>query len=57
MLMLKGGRPHWGLNVQFPFTLKYLRSIYPEMDKWIGVKEFFDPKRTFESRFIEGWLR
>lgn len=57
MLMLKGGRPHWGLNVQFPFTLEYLRSIYPDMDKWIEVKEFFDPKRTFESRFIASWLR
>ena len=57
ILMFEGGRPHWGLNFEFPFTLEYLRSIYPELDKWIGVKEFFDPQRTFESRFIEGWLR
>jgi FAD/FMN-containing dehydrogenase len=57
MLMLKGGRPHWGLNFQFPFTLDYLRSIYPEMDKWIEAKHFFDPKGTFESSFIQSWLR
>lgn len=57
MLMLEGGRPHWGLNFEFPFTLEYLRSIYPEMNKWIAAKDFFDPKGTFESKFIQSWLR
>jgi hypothetical protein len=43
MLMIEGGRPHWRLNFQFPYTLDYLRSIYPEMNKWIAFKQFFDP--------------
>lgn len=57
MLMLKGGRPHWGLNFQFPFTLEYLRSIYPEINKWMDAKHFFDPKGTFENSFIQSWLK
>lgn len=57
MLMLEGGRPHWGLNFEFPFTLDYLRSIYPDMDKWIAAKHFFDPKGSFENKFMQSWLR
>lgn len=56
MLMLEGGRPHWGLNFEFPFTLEYLRSIYPDMDKWIAAKHFFDPKGSFENKFMQSWL-
>ena len=56
MLMLKGGRPHWGLNFQFPFTLDYLRCIYPDIDKWLAAKAFFDPNKTFESKVMQSWL-
>lgn len=57
MLMFEGGRPHWGLNFDFPFTLDYLKKIYPEVDKWIEAKNFFDPNGTFESRFVQSWFR
>ncbi|MDX2068316.1 MAG: D-arabinono-1,4-lactone oxidase [Haliscomenobacter sp.] len=47
------GRPHWGLNFEFPFDLNFLKENYPDIDKWIAAKHFFDPKGAFESRFVE----
>ncbi|AEE49740.1 D-arabinono-1,4-lactone oxidase [Haliscomenobacter hydrossis] len=56
ILRWMGGRPHWGLNFHFPFNLEYLQSIYPDIDRWLAAKAFFDPNKTFESKAIQSWL-
>jgi FAD/FMN-containing dehydrogenase len=42
-----GGRPHWGKIHKRP-GVDYLRSVYPEWDKFETVRAKFDPTRMFK---------
>jgi FAD-linked oxidoreductase len=45
------GRPHWGkLHFQSASTL---RERYPLWDRFIAVRDRFDPKRTFGNAYLE----
>jgi len=44
-----GGRPHWGqVNT---LTEEALRPLYPELGRWLAVRERFDPSGVFGSPF------
>jgi hypothetical protein len=49
MMCLKGGRPHWGLNFRFNFTLELLQGLYPKFNEWLAAYQFFNFKGTFEN--------
>jgi L-gulono-1,4-lactone dehydrogenase len=46
VMMRLGGRPHWG-KLHKPKDVEYLRSVYPDWDKFERVRAKFDPNRTF----------
>ncbi|MEM7105788.1 MAG: D-arabinono-1,4-lactone oxidase [Bacteroidota bacterium] len=50
-LLLKGGRPHWGLNFDMDFTVKRLRELYPSFDRWHAAYKFFNNTGVFENKF------
>jgi FAD/FMN-containing dehydrogenase len=43
-----GGRPHWG-KLHKRQDIEYLRSVYPEWDKFETVRANFDPHQIFGS--------
>jgi L-gulonolactone oxidase len=47
VMMSLGGRPHWG-KLHKRRDVKYLRSVYPEWDKFETVRAKFDPNQTFD---------
>ena len=47
VMMSLGGRPHWG-KLHRPQTVEYLRSVYPEWDKFERVRAKFDPNGIFD---------
>ncbi|BDS12440.1 D-arabinono-1,4-lactone oxidase [Aureispira anguillae] len=51
MLLILGGRPHWGLNFGFPFTQSIIKELYPEADKWYDAFHFFNASRVFDNAF------
>jgi len=42
-----GGRPHWG-KLHKRLDVEYLRSVYPDWDKFETVRAKFDPSQTFD---------
>lgn len=51
MLLILGGRPHWGLNFKFPFTKSIIESLYPQADKWYTALNFFNASGVFDNAF------
>ncbi len=47
VMMRLGGRPHWG-KLHKPQDVEYLRSVYPEWDRFETVRAKFDPDQTFD---------
>ncbi|HEY1865361.1 MAG TPA: D-arabinono-1,4-lactone oxidase, partial [Roseiarcus sp.] len=47
VMMRLGGRPHWG-KLHKRQDVEYLRSVYPEWDKFETVRAKFDPNQTFD---------
>ena len=47
VMMRLGGRPHWG-KLHKRQNVEYLRSVYPEWDKFETVKAKFDPNQMFD---------
>ncbi len=45
------GRPHWGKVNKL--THDELRELYPNMDKFLAVREQFDPNRVFMNQFLQ----
>jgi L-gulonolactone oxidase len=50
------GRPHWGkLHFQ---TASTLRSLYPQWDKFIAIRDRLDPEGRFRNEYLDrvlGW--
>jgi predicted dehydrogenase/FAD/FMN-containing dehydrogenase len=46
VMMRLGGRPHWG-KLHKRQDIEYLRSVYPEWDKFETVRAKFDPDQMF----------
>lgn len=53
MFTYHGGRPHWGLNFNYGFSMKGLRKLYPEFDKWHAAYRFFNASGVFQNRLTE----
>jgi FAD/FMN-containing dehydrogenase len=49
-----GGRPHWGKELDHP--LDGLGPLYPEMDRFLALRDELDPGRVFGSVFHRGIL-
>ena len=47
VMMRLGGRPHWG-KLHRRQDIEYLRSVYPEWDKFETVRARFDPDQIFD---------
>ena len=47
VMMRLGGRPHWG-KLHKRQEVEYLRSVYPEWDKFESVRAKFDPDQVFD---------
>jgi predicted dehydrogenase/FAD/FMN-containing dehydrogenase len=47
VMMGLGGRPHWG-KLHKRQDVEYLRSVYPEWDKFETVRAKFDPNQMFD---------
>jgi L-gulono-1,4-lactone dehydrogenase len=45
-----GGRPHWGKRHYQ--TAATLRPRYPEWDRFLELRERFDPERRFENDYL-----
>lgn len=50
LLFGMGGRPHWGK--MHTRTAGDLRAAYPRFDEFAGVRERFDPDRTFGNDYL-----
>jgi L-gulono-1,4-lactone dehydrogenase len=50
VMMRLGGRAHWG-KLHKHQDIDYLRSVYPEWDKFEVVRAAFDPKGIFRPAF------
>lgn len=46
-----GGRPHWGK--EFTVDSNYLKSVYPELDKFNELRKQLDPNGKFENEYIK----
>ncbi|GMH36623.1 hypothetical protein BSKO_04496 [Bryopsis sp. KO-2023] len=59
MLLEFKGRPHWGKNARATFADPFptVSEIYPEWNKFIGVKEELDPEGVFENDFFRRLTR
>lgn len=53
LLYKSGGRPHWGLNFNFPFTFEFLQELYPKLDTWIESFKFFNPTGLFDNNLTD----
>ncbi|MEM8909843.1 MAG: D-arabinono-1,4-lactone oxidase, partial [Bacteroidota bacterium] len=52
LLFMAGGRPHWGLNFDFPFNQQNLNALYPKYATWKASFDFFNPSGTFDNDFV-----
>jgi L-gulonolactone oxidase len=50
LMMQIGGRPHWG-KLHKRQDVAYLRSVFPEWDRFEAVRATFDPNQTFASPY------
>ena len=48
-----GGRPHWGLNFNYPFSKQVLRELYPKFDLWLESYRFFNNTGVFSNKFTK----
>ena len=48
LMMRLGGRPHWG-KLHKRQDVEYLRSVFPEWDKFETVRAKFDPNQMFDT--------
>jgi L-gulono-1,4-lactone dehydrogenase len=48
LMMRLGGRPHWG-KLHKRQDIEYLRSVYPEWERFETVRAKFDPDQIFDS--------
>jgi D-arabinono-1,4-lactone oxidase len=46
-----GGKPHWAKN-HVSVSREEIWGMYPEMERWVKVRESVDPGRVF----VNGWL-
>ena len=46
-----GGRPHWGQFNTLTGSDGALGRMYPALDRWLAVRERFDPENVFASPF------
>jgi L-gulono-1,4-lactone dehydrogenase len=60
LLVMQGGRPHWGLHFGLPFdkeTIRqfspsyFFRRLYPKFDAWLAAYRFFNTNGTFDNVF------
>lgn len=60
LLVMQGGRPHWGLHFGLPFdkeTIRrlspsfFFRRLYPKFDAWLASYHFFNANGTFDNVF------
>lgn len=54
IMVAHGGRPHWGK--MHTRDAEYLRSVYPEFDDFLAVRNHFDPNRTFANPYLRQTL-
>jgi len=53
IMMMKGGRPHWGLNFNFEFSRNLLKELYPKLKDWTTAYAFFNSNGTFDNKFTD----
>ncbi|HWE54913.1 MAG TPA: D-arabinono-1,4-lactone oxidase [Acidimicrobiales bacterium] len=46
-----GGRPHWAKEMDHDAV--ELRSLYPQMDRFVALRNELDPGRVFSNRFLD----
>lgn len=46
-----GGRPHWAKEMDH--EADELRALYPMMDRFLAVRNEWDPDRVFSNRFVD----
>ena len=46
-----GGRPHWGKELRADHA--YLRSVYPEFDRFVALRDELDPHGTMSNAFLD----
>ncbi|MEM7549172.1 MAG: D-arabinono-1,4-lactone oxidase [Bacteroidota bacterium] len=49
MFTAMGGRPHWGLNFNFEFSVEYLQKTYPKFNPWLKAYQKFNSTGVFEN--------
>ena len=49
-LEIRGARPHWG---KMYFQRERVADLYEHMDRFLEVRERWDPQRVFLNRFLE----
>ncbi len=49
--VIKGCRPHWGLNMGYPLNQQMLGEMYPNFKKWLATYKFFNKDGTFDNQF------
>lgn len=45
-----GARPHWGKT--FAHDQRYLRTVYPDYDHFVALRQRLDPQRRFQNDFL-----
>jgi len=48
-----GGRPHWGLNFNYPFSVTVLEEFYPKFKEWHAAYKFFNASGVFKNKFTQ----
>ena len=54
LMVSMSARPHWGK--QFSVGKEYLRSVYPDLDRFAALRAALDPQRLFQNDFLRRTL-
>lgn len=52
LMMELGGRPHWAKNFVRPTSSDFWK-MYPDMEKWVKLREQLDPDGVFKGEWLE----
>lgn len=52
-LLGMGGRPHWGKRFGAAVGARYLRTVYPEFQRFRALRDQLDPDRRFDNAFLQ----